>query len=94
MVNGRVDLLNITEKKVFVVDFKTNFKVPDSIEFVSPLSLSQLELYALLLEQAYPGHEVSAAILWTQKAELMKIPRNVSQSALNPIFINRVLDDV
>ena len=29
-----------------------------------------------------------------EKAELMKIPRNVSQSALNPIFINRVLDDV
>ena len=93
-VKGRIDLLNITENKVFIVDFKTKFKVPNSIEFVSPLLLAQLELYTLLLEQAYPMREVLSAILWTQKAKLMEIPRNITQNALNLVFIDEVLDDV
>ena len=94
LIKGRIDLLNITATQIFIVDFKTNSKVPKSIELVSSLILSQLELYALLLEQAYPDHEVSAAILWTYKAQLMEIPRDITQSALNTIFINQVLDDV
>ena len=93
-IKGRIDLLNITETKVFIVDFKTSFKVPASIELVSPLILTQLELYTLLLEQAYPRHKISSAILWTQNAQLMEIPRNITQNALNPIFINQVLDDL
>ena len=93
-IKGRIDLLNITETTVLIVDFKTNSKVPASTRFVSPVILSQLELYTLLLEQAYPRREVSSAILWTENAELMEIPRNISQKALNPIFRNQVLDDM
>lgn len=93
-IKGRIDLLNITATQILIVDFKTNYNVPKSVEVVSSLILSQLELYTLLLEQAYPNHEVSAAILWTHQAQLMKIPRNITQSALNTIFINQVLDDV
>ena len=92
-IKGRIDLLNITETEIHIVDFKTNFKVPESVDFVSPLILSQLELYTLILEQAYPGRQVSSAILWTQKVELMKIPRDKSQNALNSIYINQVLDE-
>ena len=94
LIKGRIDLLHITENKILIVDFKSNPKVPASIELVSPLILSQLELYTLLLEQAYPSREVVSAILWTHNAELMEVPRNVSQDALTPIFINQVLDDV
>jgi len=93
-IKGRIDLLNITATQILIVDFKTNYNVPKSVELVSSLILSQLELYTLLLEQAYPNHEVSAAILWTHQAQLMKIPRDITQSALNTIFINQVLDDV
>jgi ATP-dependent helicase/nuclease subunit A len=93
-IKGRIDLLSITATRILIVDFKTNSKVPKSIELVSSLILSQLELYTLLLEQAYPEHEVSTAILWTHKAQLMKIPRDITQSALNTIFINQVLDDM
>jgi ATP-dependent helicase/nuclease subunit A len=93
-IKGRIDLLNITATQILIVDFKTNYNVPKSVEVVSSLISSQLELYTLLLEQAYPNHEVSAAILWTHQAQLMKIPRDITQSALNTIFINQVLDDV
>ena len=87
LIKGRIDLLHITENKILIVDFKSNPKVPASIELVSPLVLSQLELYTLLLEQAYPSREVVSAILWTHSAELMQIPRNVSQEALKPNFL-------
>ena len=69
-VSGRVDRLNIEKDHVFVLDYKSDRSVPESIDKSHPY-IYQMALYAALLEQAYPNRKVKAALLWTQSAELM-----------------------
>ena len=71
-VSGRVDRLNIEEGEIFVLDYKSDRSVPESIDKSHPY-IYQMALYSALLEQAYPNRKVKAALLWTQSAELMWI---------------------
>ncbi|MDG2473759.1 MAG: double-strand break repair helicase AddA [Paracoccaceae bacterium] len=91
-IRGRIDLLNVTKSKVLIVDYKTNLRVPSSIEGINPQILSQLELYSRILQKTYPSQKISSAILWTKTANLMIIPRMNSKKALNSFFVNQVLD--
>jgi ATP-dependent helicase/nuclease subunit A len=73
-VSGRVDRLAVTAERVLIVDYKTNRPAPETIESVPDAYLAQLALYRLLLRRLYPGREVAAALLWTDRPALMEIP--------------------
>ena len=62
------------EHKILIGDYKTNRPAPDEVAGVPSLYLKQMRAYKRALEVIYPKHEVEAAILWTDKAQLMPLP--------------------
>jgi len=68
-ITERIDRLVVRDKDILVLDYKTDWNVPDKLEVGHPHVL-QLASYARTLGQAYDGKPVRAAILWTSLPRL------------------------
>ena len=63
----------VTGSEVLIVDFKTNHAPPEK-PAEAPLGyVRQLALYRAVLQKLYPQRPVRAALLWTERPELMEI---------------------
>ena len=82
-ISGQVDRLVVTDDSVLVVDYKTNRPPPKDSAGVASVYLRQMGLYARALEGIYPGKEVRAALLWTDAAHLMELPKPLMEAALS-----------
>ena len=80
-ISGRIDRLAVTDGEVLIVDYKTNRPAPDRLDAVPPEYVAQLALYRTVLRRLYPGREVTAALLWTDRPALMAIPAAALDSA-------------
>ncbi|MER8825108.1 double-strand break repair helicase AddA [Mesorhizobium sp. M0938] len=81
-ISGKIDRLAVTSGKVSIVDYKTNRPAPASLADVPPAYVLQLALYRALLKPLYPGHEVSAALLFTEAPRLIELPPAAMDDAL------------
>ncbi|MCZ4281379.1 double-strand break repair helicase AddA [Kiloniella laminariae] len=77
VISGQVDRLVITEKKVIIIDYKTNRPPPLSVEKVHRAYLRQMAAYRMILQQIYPDHEIEVHLLWTDDARLMLLPDSI-----------------
>src|SRR5438093_758991 len=73
LVSGQIDRLVVTDSEVLIVDFKTNHAPPIRPEEAPRGYVRQLALYRAVLAKLYPQRLVRAALLWTERAELMEI---------------------
>jgi ATP-dependent helicase/nuclease subunit A len=64
-VQGQIDRLVVTEKKVMVADFKTGLP-PASPEAIPQSYIRQMALYGHLVGQIYLDKEVECMLIWTQ----------------------------
>ena len=79
-VAGQIDRLFVGTDRVLVADFKTG-----PMPAVTPTAYTrQMALYAALLEQIYPDHEVVTWLVWTEAAQLQELSADARQAALNP----------
>ena len=76
-VSGRIDRMAVEAETIWILDYKTNRNPPRSIGPGHSFA-RQMALYAALLREAYPGHSVRAALLWTQNAEVMWLSDGLS----------------
>ncbi len=90
LVSGQIDRLVVTPGEVLIVDYKTNQAPPDRVEEVPKGYLRQLGLYRAVLRKLYPEHRLRAALLWTQRPDLMEI----SASALDAQLALAIEGDV
>ena len=74
-VSGRVDRLVVTGTSVLVLDFKTDRTPPAT---VPETYVAQLAIYAALLRQVFPGHEVKTGVIWTALPRLDVIDAGAS----------------
>ena len=81
-LHGVIDRLIIGHDAVMAVDFKSNRVVPDRPEVCPEGILRQMGAYAAMLAQIYPKHSIGTAVLWTQTAQLMVLPSNLTDHAL------------
>ncbi|TIO09013.1 double-strand break repair helicase AddA [Mesorhizobium sp.] len=81
-ISGKIDRLAVTSGKVSIVDYKTNRPAPAALADVPPAYVLQLALYRALLQPLYPGHEVSAALLFTEAPRLIELPARAMDDAL------------
>ena len=79
---GRVDRLMVRDNDILVLDYKTDWNVPDGLEADHPHVL-QLAGYAIALGQAYGGKTIRAAILWTTVPRLDWIADDMLQKAIS-----------
>ncbi|MDP1703035.1 MAG: double-strand break repair helicase AddA [Aestuariivirga sp.] len=68
-ITERLDRLVVRDRDILVLDYKTDWNVPDRLEADHP-HVMQLARYARTLGQAYDGKTVRAAILWTSLPRL------------------------
>ena len=74
VVAGTIDRLLITERTIWLVDFKTARRPPANLDAVPVAILRQMAAYAAALEVTYPGRTVKAAVLYTQVPMLLELP--------------------
>lgn len=73
LISGQIDRLLITPDKILIVDYKTNRKPPLSPKDIPPGYIVQMQSYASLLREIYPGREIATALIWTDGPVLMPL---------------------
>jgi ATP-dependent helicase/nuclease subunit A len=84
-VAGQVDRLVVTPHEVLIADYKSNRPPPKSLAEAQEKYgsyVKQLALYRDVLKRLYPDRPVHAALLWTETPELMEIPSESLDEAL------------
>jgi len=74
-LTGKIDRLVHTGTAVLIVDYKTNRPPPRAVAEVAETYLLQLAAYRLGVAAIFPGLQIRAALLWTDGARIMEIPR-------------------
>ncbi|MEZ5813965.1 MAG: double-strand break repair helicase AddA [Alphaproteobacteria bacterium] len=72
-VSAQIDRLCITEKTIWIIDYKTNRPPPKTANQIPQIYRRQMETYAALLKQIYPDRTLKAALLWTDGPFLMPL---------------------
>jgi ATP-dependent helicase/nuclease subunit A len=72
VIAGTADRLVIEESRVSVLDFKTG-RVPDGPDRIPTAHRAQMEAYVAALGVIFPGHEVRAALLYTNGPRLFEL---------------------
>ena len=81
---GRVDRLVIRPHDIWVLDYKTDWNVPEAISHAHPY-VAQMAAYAVALRQAYPNKPIKTALLWTNARRLDWIPDEILNEAISGI---------
>ena len=84
-LHGTIDRLIVTNTHVLAVDFKTNAVVPKTPEQVPEGLMRQMAAYAHALEQIYPDRTIETALLWTRSCELMHLPQQLVNAAMQNV---------
>ena len=74
---GQADRVVITDKRVLVVDFKSNAVIPATAADVPSGILEQMAVYVAALGQIYPDRSIEAAIVWTAGPRYMSLPHKM-----------------
>jgi ATP-dependent helicase/nuclease subunit A len=86
LVSGQIDRLAVSPGEVLIVDYKTNHAPPDLAAEAPRTYVRQLALYRAVLQKLYPQLPVRAALLWTERPELMEIPAPALDAQLATII--------
>ena len=81
---GRVDRLVIRPDDIWVLDYKTDWNVPEALSHTHPYVV-QMAAYAVALRQAYPDKPVKTALLWTSAQRLDRISDEMLREAISSI---------
>ena len=79
---GRIDRLVIRRDEILLLDYKTDWDVPDALTADHDY-VQQLGFYAMVLGQAYGGKPIRAAILWTSLPRLDWIADDTLKKAIS-----------
>ncbi len=74
VISGRIDRLRVSEKEVYIIDYKSNRDVPKNISKIPRNYVRQMEAYRALMKKIYPNKTIYCAILWTTEPTLMILP--------------------
>lgn len=81
IVSGQIDRLYIGEKTILLVDYKTNRPPPENVDDTPQAYLAQMAAYRALLQEIYPDHQITCALLWTFAARMHALPKSLLDRA-------------
>ena len=73
VISGQIDRLVVLEKEILLVDYKSNYYVPKTIDKVPINYKKQLKTYQALLKNIFPDKVIKSYLLWTQNLTWMEI---------------------
>jgi len=77
VLSGQIDRLLVTDREVWIVDYKTNRPPPRTAAGVAPLYLRQMASYRAAISTIYPDRRVRCLLLWTDEPRLMELPEDL-----------------
>ncbi len=72
-ISGQIDRVVVLPKEVWIIDFKTNRRVPENEGCIPTAYRKQLEIYRDLIKKIFPDKLVKTYLLWTENLNLMEI---------------------
>ena len=69
----------INDRKVEIVDFKTDRRPPKIDKEVNPKYIMQIGAYAGIIQGIFPEHTVFSYLLWTKNKTLMSISKDLQK---------------
>ncbi|WP_208984892.1 double-strand break repair helicase AddA [Stappia sp. TSB10GB4] len=81
-VSGQIDRLRVDEDAVWILDFKTDRRVPGVPGEVGEAYVVQLAVYRRLLADIWPGRLVRAALVYTAGPKLVELPAEAMDAAV------------
>jgi ATP-dependent helicase/nuclease subunit A len=85
VVNGNIDRLVIKENEILVLDYKTNRPPPIDAADLPKVYINQMAAYRAVLQNQFPSHKITCALLWTDIPLLMEISGEVMDIAVTTI---------
>lgn len=85
LVRGEIDLLIVNDNTVYIVDFKTNRAVPQSVDQTPIAYRRQLALYRAVLQPVFPDKQITPILLWTKGTVLMPLDNQSLDAALGTL---------
>ena len=73
VISGQIDRLVVLEKEVLLIDYKSNYYVPQTLDKVPNSYKKQLKTYQALLKNIFPDKVIKSYLLWTQNLTWMEI---------------------
>ncbi|NVD27565.1 double-strand break repair helicase AddA [Parasphingorhabdus flavimaris] len=73
VISGTVDRLLITDDQIYVVDFKTGRRVPESAEEAPVAYLRQMAAYVAALEKIFPNRPIKAGLLYSHGPQMLTL---------------------
>ena len=81
-VSGQIDRLRVDKDAVWILDFKTDRRVPGGPQEIAEAYLVQLAVYRRLVADIWPGRAVRAALLYTAGPKLVELPGEAMDAAV------------
>jgi ATP-dependent helicase/nuclease subunit A len=73
-LSGQIDRVLVTDRTVWIIDYKTNRPPPTRVADVPAVYLAQMAAYRAAITAIWPARAVRCALLWTDTPQLMEIP--------------------
>ena len=77
LISGQIDRLLITDKCIFIIDYKTNRPPPQNPQDVQNIYIKQLRGYHDILQKIYPDRHIKCALIWTDGPILMDMTEHL-----------------
>ncbi|WP_186399199.1 double-strand break repair helicase AddA [Stappia sp. P2PMeth1] len=81
-VSGQIDRLRVDKDAVWILDFKTDRRVPEGPQEIAEAYLVQLAVYRRLVADIWPGRAVRAALVYTAGPKLVELPAEAMDAAV------------
>lgn len=72
-ITGVIDRMRILPGRVLLVDFKTGLRVPETAAAAPLAHRRQMAAYVAVLQQAFPGHAIEPALVYTAGPRLLHL---------------------
>lgn len=73
LISGQIDRMLVTEKAVWVVDYKTNRPPPAHPNGIPVLYHQQMSYYRDIVSEVYQGRNIRCFLLWTDGPQMMEV---------------------
>ena len=74
LVSGQIDRLYVSDTEIHILDFKTNRPPPKDPANIPDIYRQQMKAYRDIVSDIYPDRKVYCYLLWTDGANLVKLP--------------------
>lgn len=92
-LNGQIDRLVVEDETVWIVDYKSNAKIPETDAQTPDIYVAQMAAYKHIIQQIYPDKAVKTVLLWTRAPKLQVLKNEQLNEISRKMGLNTFNDE-